>query len=64
MPIYVTPFDPEAERKLPTGPSEDCGLPDLASAVEMFGDDWVRRDPRIVTYRDFAISDFVLRLEP
>lgn len=64
MPIYITPFDPQHPAKLPTGPSEDCGLPDLASAVEMFGDEWVNRHSRSITYADFAISDFPLRLEP
>lgn len=64
MPIYITPFDPTAERRLPTGPSEDCGLPDLDAAAELFGTDWVRRGARIITYHDFAVSDFLLRLEP
>lgn len=64
MPIYVTPFDPSHPAKLPTGPSEDCGLPDLASAVETFGDEWVSWHSRCITYPDFAISDFVIRLEP
>lgn len=64
MTIYITPFDPEAERRLPSGPSEDCGLPDMDAAVEMFGGEWRSWHPRLITYHDFAVSDFVLRLEP
>lgn len=62
MTIYVTPFDPITKDS--TGPSEDCGLPDLDSAAEMFGPDWVRRNPRLITYADFVVSDFNLRTEP
>ena len=62
MTIYLTPCDLVTREA--TGPSEDCGLPDLASAVEMFGDEWVNWHPRCITYPDFAISDFVIRLEP
>lgn len=62
MTIYLTPYDPETKQT--TGPSEDCGLPDLESAAELFGTEWLRRAPRLLTYRDFTVSDFVLRLEP
>lgn len=64
MSIFLTPYDPAHPQRLPTGPSEDCGLPDLDAAVELFGVDWVNRHPRCITYADFAVSDFVLRLEP
>lgn len=64
MTVYLTPYDRAHPAKLPTGPSEDCGLPDLEAAVEMFGDDWLSWHPRLITYADFAVSDFVLRLEP
>lgn len=64
MTIYVTNFDPTAERRLPTGPSEDCGLETLNDAIGLFGTDWRSRTPRLITYHDFAVSDFVLRLEP
>jgi len=64
MTIFLTPYDRSHPQRLPTGPSEDCGLPDLDAAVELFGVDWVNRHPRCITYADFAVSDFVLRLEP
>lgn len=64
MPIFITPFDPDAERRLPTAQSEDCGLEALEQAVEMFGTEWRSRHPRLITYHDFAVSDFILRLEP
>lgn len=64
MAIYVTPFDPDAERRLPTAQSEDCGLETLEQAVDMFGAEWRSWHPRLITYADFAVSDFVLRLEP
>lgn len=64
MTIFITPFDPDAERRLPTAQSEDCGLETLEQAVEMFGTEWLSWHPRLITYPDFAVSDFVLRLEP
>lgn len=64
MTIFVTPYDAQHPAKLPTGPSEDCGLDTLEEAVALFGDTWVNWHPRCITYPDFAISDFVLRLEP
>lgn len=64
MAIYITPYDRTHPAKLPTAPSEDCGLPDLEAAVGMFGADWLSRHPRLISYPDFAVSDFVLRSEP
>lgn len=64
MTIYLTPYDRSHPAKLPTGPSEDCGLDHLAAAVELFGAEWVNWHPRCITYPEFAVSDFVLRLEP
>ena len=64
MPIFLTPYDPTHPQRLPTGPSEDCGLDNLDAAAELFGADWVNRHTRCITYVDFAVSDFVLRCEP
>lgn len=64
MTIYITPYDPTHPQRLPTAPSEDCGLPDLEAAVEIFATEWRRRHTRLITYHDFAVSDFILRLEP
>lgn len=63
MTVYLTPYDPTHPQRLPTGPSEDCGLDNLDAAAELFGPDWVDRHRRCITYADFAVSDFVLRSE-
>jgi len=62
--IYLTPYDPADERKRCTGPSEDIGVPDFESAIDLFGTDWIERLPRCITYADFAVSDFVLSRQP
>lgn len=64
MTVYLTPYDPRHPQRMPTGPSEDCGLDNLDAAAELFGPEWINRHPRCITYADFAVSDFVLRLEP
>lgn len=42
--IYQTFYDPQHPAKLPTGPSEDCGLETLAEVEEMMGEP-EQRDP-------------------
>lgn len=60
--IYLTTFDPET--KQPTAPSVDSGFELMADALAVFGPDWISSTERTTIYRDFALTDWVVRAEP
>lgn len=64
MTVYLTPYAPDPTgRPMPTAPSEAVHVGDLASAVAtIFGFDFIRWTGRIVIYRDFVLTDWVLAL--